>query len=115
MSVLIDMEKPTKCEFCVLVRLSSTGESLVCGYSYDTVSWDEGKPPFTCPLVEIPPHGRLGDLDALLDDIEHSIVFSGKECSQAIAGAQKVIERIKAAPTIIESNGMESFVKHFED
>lgn len=57
------MEMPTSCCNCLLVKLSPTGESLICNYTLSTVPWDER--PFDCPLVPVPPHGRLGDLDAL--------------------------------------------------
>jgi len=66
MSILIKgMEMPTKCEACVLARLSDTGESLLCGYTFDTVPWGDIKPPDNCPLVPVPPHGRLIDADVL--------------------------------------------------
>lgn len=114
MSVLIEgMDIPFTCLTCDFHKCAG-GVGDFCTLAKKRQFRFKNRPAW-CPLVEIPPHGRLGDLDALLDDIEHSIVFSGKDCSQAIAGAQKVIERIKAAPTIIESDGMESFIKHFED
>ena len=43
----------------------------------------------------------LIDRDALLDDIAASVVFSGRQSRNAeIHGANKIIYRIKAAPTI---------------
>lgn len=67
MSVLIKgMSMPKNCESCIISRISSTGESLRCGFTYDVVRWD-GKEeiPFDCPLVELPPHGDLIDLDEI--------------------------------------------------
>ena len=64
MSVLIKgMEMPKNCGECLLAKLSPTGESLICNYMLSRVSWEER--PFDCPLVPVPPHGRLIDADAL--------------------------------------------------
>lgn len=64
MSVLINgMEMPKNCGECLLAKLSQTGESLICNYMLSRVSWEER--PFDCPLIEVPPHGRLIDADAL--------------------------------------------------
>lgn len=64
MSVLINMEMPTSCEDCPMVRSNAEYD-----YAYCCVSSCEtnGKQrPNDCPLVPVPPHGRLGDLDALM-------------------------------------------------
>ena len=43
----------------------------------------------------------LIDRNALLADIAASVVFSGRQSHNAeIVGANKIIERIKAAPTV---------------
>ena len=64
----------------------------------------EGRPK-DCPLIEVPKHGDLIDRDALNKDIEQSVVFSARQQKQnaEIRGAFKVYDRIKVAPTIIES------------
>ena len=41
MRVLINMDMPKSCCECPLVKLSQTGESLVCNYMLSTVPWDE--------------------------------------------------------------------------
>lgn len=56
-----------------------------------------------CPLVPVTPHGRLIDKDALEYDISHGVVFSGKLHNPEIIGANKIINRIHHAPTIIEA------------
>ena len=67
MSILIKgMEMPTSCCNCLLAKLSPTGESLICNYTLSTVPWDDK--PFDCPIVPVPPHGRLIDADAALRD-----------------------------------------------
>ena len=92
MSILIKgMEMPTRCCECLLAKLSPTGESIYCNYSLSTVPWDER--PFDCPLVPVPPHGRLIDADALV--MENYTQYGAID---ALA-----LEAIKAAPTIIEA------------
>ena len=54
-----------------------------------------------CPLVPVPPHGRLIDKDALEADISESVVFSGRDGNAEIIGAKKIINRLHVAPTII--------------
>ena len=70
MSILIKgMEMPMRCADCWLMDgndgwcSACRGKHLVCDYRYgikDRPEW--------CPLVPIPPHGRLIDADAL-DDV----------------------------------------------
>ena len=59
-----------------------------------------------CTLVHVPPHGRLGDLDALIEKViakylEHErngeLVFAAAEIKQDIA------DLISIAPTIIQA------------
>lgn len=50
-----------------------------------------------CPLIEIPPHGRLGDLDKLMtefmdSDLDHLQRDDWKEVIQIVADAPTVIE-----------------------
>ena len=67
MSVIIKgMEMPNNCFLCPLSVL--VGERLVCEVTRDEVlRW---KIDFNCPLVELPPHGRLIDADELVADIK---------------------------------------------
>ena len=50
---------------------------------------------------EVPQHGRLIDKDALEQDISGSVVFSGREQNAELIGANKIINRLHRAPTII--------------
>ena len=103
MSVLIcGMEMPTSCCNCLLAKLSPTGQTLICNYTLSTVPWDDK--PFDCPLIEIPPHGRLIDADALMHDTEHFVYKT------MLFGGQYVYseDAIKNAPTIIEGDSNES-------
>jgi hypothetical protein len=55
-----------------------------------------------CPLVFIPPHGRLGDLDKLENGLRHMAKYQHGERQQGILGC---CETIRTAPTIIEASG----------
>lgn len=104
MSILIrGMEMPKNCMECP------------CGHETEGAFWDEcsvlareyekdadSVRPNWCPLVELPPHGRLGDLDKLMtefmdSDLDHLQRDDWKEVIQIVADA----------PTVIEAEGSE--------
>jgi hypothetical protein len=103
MSVLIKgMEMPRNCDDCRL--------GIDCAYdeSQDGYKMMGGRP-HDCPLVHVPPHGRLGDLDKLENGMRHMAKYQYGERQQGILGC---CETIRLAPTIIpayppkeESNG----------
>lgn len=68
MSVLVKgMKMPTGCDDCPLY-----GIDMRCNITY-TPNYTDGR--FVerlgnCPLVDVPPHGRLIDADALIEDLE---------------------------------------------
>lgn len=66
--------------------------------SYPTIDNQKGRRS-DCPLVPVPPHGRLGDLDALA---EKAIMRSEKR-GVSVNVLDKVITAydIKTAPTVI--------------
>ena len=103
MSILIKgMEMPKNCGECLLATLSPTGESLICNYMLSRVSWEER--PFDCPLVSVPPHGRLIDADELEEHdgwLRDSMYFAQESCHTHIQFiyANDIIN----APTIIEA------------
>lgn len=102
------IEMPTRCKVCSFCGFGGrTGELNVCMFT------GEGQPTLSqermsrCPLAEIPPHGRLGDLDALIEKViakylEHErkgeLVFAAAEIKQDI------IDLISDAPTIIPAD-----------
>ena len=53
-----------------------------------------------CPLIEVPPHGRLIDADALLNLLNHCMFPSDMVTTTALSMA---VNWIKEAPTIIEA------------
>lgn len=102
MSYIVPMKKPIciNCPFrsldnCTLIFLMSDKDGEVTVYvNTMTVSPD-------CPLVELPPHGRLGDLDEL------KTAFPRCDNSMDIKVAS-VRATINHAPTIIEAEGSEA-------
>ena len=108
MSVYIKgMEMPQNCGECLLAKLSPTGESLICNYMLSRVSWEER--PFDCPLVPVPPHGRLIDADALMLEIQEYIEEYSWETdehgwhNEKWCAMKEAAMAIDAAPTIIEA------------
>ena len=62
MSYIVPREKP-KCYNCPFRTLDYCG--LLIEHDCVTVNVNEMTVSKYCPLVELPPHGRLGDLDEL--------------------------------------------------
>ena len=61
----------------------------------------------SCPLVELPPHGRLGDLDELeqmFADIDNA-PYSEFDGQEAFYSADDAAQIIRLAPTIIPADG----------
>ena len=103
MSVLIcGMEMPKSCLYCRFHK------SIYCTLTDICTNTAQG-----CPLVEIPPHGRLIDADALRQSIKESIdechkwaeeVEGGEmyaRVSQSLGTFVECSLRVKSAPTII--------------
>lgn len=68
MSILIKgMEMPTRCAECRLSTVHSFNDRPLCDVLVEYMSYGEweAKRLDNCPLVPVPPHGRLGDLDEL--------------------------------------------------
>lgn len=68
MSIVIKgMEMPTRCAECRLSTVHSFNDRPLCDVLVEYMSYGEWetKRLDNCPLVEIPPHGRLIDADAL--------------------------------------------------
>lgn len=112
MSILIKgMEMPKSCSACPMcdrmdwlchaTRRWLDDDEYWTWYVYPEGDTDDSKP-CNCPLVEVPPHGDLIDVDALLDMIE-----SAKQDDPEIADVyeddrQIVLDWLTAAPTVIE-------------
>ena len=63
---LANMEMPKSCYVCPFCDYVSARCDAVNGNPYTPESRYEKRADF-CPLIPVPPHGRLGDLDALYE------------------------------------------------
>ena len=120
MSILIrDMEMPTscdKCRFCVngFTDDAPMYECAVQSYENVSVLVESGGKPFDfrpdwCPLIELPPHGQLGDLDELWDRMYNYIDNEGAKMpfgdNDFMIHKDSACELIEDMPTIIEAEG----------
>ena len=101
MGVYINMEMPTSCDNCW--ALDDYGDYPRCritdeqrGYNFRVREKRMDK----CPLVSIPPHGRLIDADALKERVTKRL-YSSNHGSMAEAYYAALIDLIDTAPTII--------------
>ena len=110
MSVIVKgMEMPKSCQEC---GLYIEGACYAKGYRDYRSIMDTAKPD-DCPLVELPPHGRLGDLDALYAEISNgNKAYNGIEGYDGkypnIANVDDCLDAIKYADTVIEAEGSET-------
>ena len=111
MDILIkNMDMPKSCEDCPFTKKvcdiyftdKKTGVKTpyhyvdscsLTGSWFDPFSDDSPKP---CPLVLVPEHGRLCDLDALIEHETYNI-------KQALFDSDEVLEDLKNAPVIVEA------------
>ena len=117
MSVLIKgMEMPPSCRYCEFRHMSLT-QNAFCTAAQETIDYmaERTKRLDNCPLIELPPHGRLIDADEISKHKYATIPPYRKEYSdgkpksedEVIAfkfGWNDAIDAIVAnAPTIIEA------------
>ena len=123
MSILIKgMEMPKNCKECFACKAELSPEKKVI-YVCCFAKTD-------CPLVPVPPHGRLGDLDALVHDLDDDIEndqrvldemdFVGKEREHVQFDKdckQNCLWYLSNAPTVIpaDESDMDSFIHMFEE
>lgn len=96
MSILIrGMEMPKNCKDCPF----SDHEAwcLIPGSWKERYYCPDDERSEYCPLVELPPHGRLGDLDKLMtefmdSDLDYLPRDDWKEVIQIVADADVIIE-----------------------
>ena len=109
MSILINgMKMPTCCDDCF--ALDDHGDYPYCLISHDqrgyTFRTDIRTMP-SCPLIEVPMHGRLIDADALLESIKEARKKDPEIEDVYIDDYFTVAEWVVSAPTIIErENGI---------
>jgi hypothetical protein len=100
MSILIKgMEMPKSCYKCPMRRRD--GMDIVCPVAHERFSVaDVNILDYRldrCPLVPVPPHGRLIDADAL----KVSLAFAEKTADWAVPALRAVLMVIDEMPTII--------------
>ena len=99
MSILIKkMEMPKGCWACPF----AVCKYYECLFTKKSYNWGLTTRPSGCPLIEVPPHGRLIDADVLMtefmdSDLDHLQRDDWRE----------VIQIVQDAPTIIEAEGSE--------
>ena len=115
MSILIKgMDMPKNCNECPLHFYE--GQAICCCRALPAIEDDEILKPWKnkrkdCPLVEIPvPHGRLGDLDALVSYFKNSLpqaVEGENEFVKCLIKAAVIgfIEDLRNTPTVLEAEG----------
>ena len=94
---------PSRCEFCPLI--GGTGCRARNPYYMDETGITRPK---NCPLVELPPHGRLIDADALAKSIKDQIELIKQFRNEELDRVAQIIEagylqEIANAPTILEA------------
>lgn len=90
MSVIIKgMKMPPNCLYCPFLKMSLASGDY-CGLRKKTVK-DFNSRLKTCPLIELQPHGRLIDADALIE----------RAWRLKLDTRELIVEMINSAPTII--------------
>ena len=122
MSVLIKgMEMPKSCDDCRL----NNGISCyaVPEYTEDGVVGRTDDRPEWCPLVPVPPHGRLIDESEIdlskYEKAAHDALHNGKGSilydSGVLAGARAITRLVRNAPTIIPAEPFNNLSKPCKD
>lgn len=119
MSIIIkDMEVPTSCAECPCCRHDNwNGETAhQCNVSFITFgaedeNWIYNTRPNWCPLIELPPHGRLVDADKLMMSLADWWYSSfGEEETDEAKAIRKVwdtVEQSIGEMTVVEAEGNE--------
>lgn len=104
MGVYIDMEMPESCGDCRLcsgIADTDCGPCAWCDVDRKTRVADTRQ---DCPLVEVPPHGRLIDADAFIREIDKEVakfVAINQYDSGLRTGYRASKQAIQLLPTII--------------
>lgn len=108
MSFIVPMEKPKRCGLCPCFHAEHPMHcQAVKAHKDKRIIAPYGAPiPDWCPLIELPPHGRLGDLDVLAEDL--AIFKDGHDEGWGYDGGMyeaynNSLMLVEDAPTIIEA------------
>lgn len=98
------MEMPESCFYCPMREWHIVhGEKITSCRTAVMLIKDEDDKPDWCPIIEIPPHGRLGDLDKLEQmfiDIDNA-PYSGFDGEESFYSAEDAAQIIRLTPTVI--------------
>lgn len=104
-----DMKMPSNCQNCLMAYRG--GCSLVIDED-GSRPVPRGERPDWCPMTYLPPHGRLVDLDSLMDGLRdkmHEAYEDGWGRGRYLSGyceiIEEMMEEIEDAPVIIERGG----------
>lgn len=87
-----------RCDLCIQEFDNGTFDHYECCITAAIID-NLGEKMDDCPLVPVPPHGRLGDLDRLADSFEPSDFWNSDAGDNCFAA----IHIVHSAPTIIEA------------
>lgn len=113
MSVLIKgMEMPESCYYCPFADgvWQKNKRCLINGKEMPRDGRNVQQNHLTCPLIPVPPHGRLIDADELISDFEDGMEFIRSTCQNVeykhlyCLIADGMIELMKKYRTVIPSN-----------
>ena len=91
MDILIKgMEMPKSCLSCPMKEHCPLFNAL--HFNERLKMLDENRRVDDCPLVELPPHGRLGDLDRLAEEFDGHGVFMEEEVKKIIDFFPAIVE-----------------------
>lgn len=94
------LDAPKKCNGCCMNFIGHCMANKGLYVGRDNLEYNN-KPDW-CPAMNIQPHGRLGDLDALESNLRHMAKYQHGERQQGILGC---CDTIHSAPTIIPASG----------
>ena len=109
MSVLIKgMKMPKGCGYCVFNQPFAKGRyCCLCGFPIFEIG-DERLD--NCPMIELPPHGRLIDATELIErfQISAELEWNKHVCTSASNMYYEAIDVIDNAPTVIPATRKEN-------
>ena len=104
MSLLIEgMEMPKTCGDCPCANIFGC-TCMAAKRTFDKYPFENRED--WCPLINVPePHGRLGDLDALIEAMARMVplAIADPTANTFLDGLSAAYEAIQAAPTIIDA------------
>jgi len=107
MSILIkDMEMPESCYECPcgdneFYECLATKERI--SYHHDEYGYPDGERQDWCPLVPVPPHGRLIDADAMMHEYAKFVAPANNSDFADAPTWNDAVSLLNSATTIIEA------------